>query len=47
MLNQKNNKGQKNIGDKSKNILPPIGTPNQVNKKKIIQIIKYMKIIKA
>ena len=34
MLNQKNNKGQKNIGDKSKNILPPIGTPNQVNKKK-------------
>ena len=34
MLNQKNNKGQKNIGDKSKNKLPPIGTPNQVNKKK-------------
>ena len=34
MLNQKNNKCQKNIGDKSKNILPPIGTPNQVNKKK-------------
>ena len=34
MFNQKNNKGQKNIGDKSKNKLPPIGTPNQVNKKK-------------
>ena len=34
MLNQKNNKCQKNIGDKSKNKLPPIGTPNQVNKKK-------------
>lgn len=34
MLNQKNNKAQKNVGDKSKRILPPIGTPNQVNKKK-------------